>query len=130
MNVFELNKIYDFNTLVPSILGSSYKSMKVKGILTAEGAMKYRDIHTLHNNLISSIPGLPQDIEDCVFLLLENTDKTRIILAVEYIDHASVTNVTTTNIRIEVRNTNITDLEIIRTRLLELGYSDITLSRF
>ena len=60
---FSLNKIYNFSTLMPSVLGTSFKSMKVKGVLTSQEAVKYRDIATLHATVLPMLSGLPKRIE-------------------------------------------------------------------
>jgi len=130
MAAFELNKVYNFNTLAPNILGASFTNMKVKGIMTATEAMKYRDIYTLHNNLLTTISGLPTNINDLTFVLFSNLDGTDLVLANEYIDTFTVVVVNTTNIRIDVLNTTTNDISILRTRLLELGYSNINISTF
>jgi len=127
---FELNKIYTFDTLAPAILGSTFTNMKVKGIMAATEAMKYVDVYTLHNNLLNSITGLPANVNDNTFLLLENPDGVTTVLAVEYIDPLNITLVTTTNIRIDVLNTTVSDIAILKTRLLELGYSNLNITTF
>lgn len=123
----ELNKVYNFNTLAPAILGTSFTNMKVKGIMTATEAMKYRDIYTLHNNLLSTITGLPTNINDLTFILFKNLDGIDTMLALEYIDGFTIKLVSTTNIRIEILNTSTNDVGILRTRLLELGYKNINI---
>jgi len=130
MAQFQINKVYNFNTLAPTILGSNYSNMKVLSMLNAKEALKYEDIYTLHNNLLPAILGLPQDVNDCVFLLLETIDGTKKVYAIEYIDPFSIVEVVTTNIRLELFNTNLEDLNIIRARMLELGYNDFNLTTF
>mgnify|MGYP006971714961 FL=1 len=112
MNVtrFEINKVYNFTTLAAARLGSVYREMRVKSIMTASEALRYRDIHTLHNNLIPIITNLPVDTGDCTFLLLENTDKEVVVLAIEYIDPVSVILVSSTNIRIEITDATSEDV--------------------
>lgn len=128
--VFGFNKTYNFATLAPAILGNTFTNVKVIGILTADNARKYEDIYTIHNSLIGVIPSLPQSASGLTFLLFENNDGTTFVLANEYIDQSTITEVTTINIRIELLNLNTTDAGILRTRLLELGYSDFTLITF
>jgi len=130
MVTFNINKVYNFNTLAPVILGDRYENMTVLGILTAEEAMKYRDIYTLHNNLIPVITGLPVNAGDCSFLLLENTSKETTVLAIEYIDPVSVQLVTSVNIRADIMNASTNDLVIITSLLKGAGYYNINLSTF
>jgi len=127
---FELNKIYNFNTLAPAVLGTSFTNMKVKGIMSASEAMKNRDIYTLHNNLLTTITGLPTNVNDLTFILFTNLDGVDTMLALEYIDTFTVVLVSTTNIRIDVLNTTTNDVSILRTRLLELGYTNINITTY
>ena len=130
MATFNINKVYNFNTLAPVILGDRYENMKVLGVLTADEAMKYRDIYTLHNNLVPVIVGLPVNAGDCSFLLLENSSKETTVLAIEYIDPNSVEVVTTVNIRADILDVSTNDMVIINSLLKEAGYFNITLSTF
>lgn len=123
--MFNINKSYNFNTLAPTILGDSYKIMKVKAILTAREAVKYRDIQTLHIMLRPLINALPVSPESCTFVLFENTDKEETLLAMEYIDIYSIVEVTKMNISIEVIGTTSDDVSILRNILLEYGYTNI-----
>ena len=127
---FNIGKTYNFTTLAPDVLGGEYRAMKVISMMTATEAVKYRDIYTLHSSLIDHIPNLPTDANDCVFVLFENQDKIKIVLALEYIDINSIELVETTNIEIKLFNTNTDDLAIIRSRLLELGYTNFTIKTF
>lgn len=127
---FVPKKSYDFTTLAPTILGSNFKSMKVKGIMTSEEAVKYREIQTLHIKLKPVISALPNNVDDCTFVLFETTDKETLLLAFEYIDKLSIQEVTTTNIRIEIYDTGVDDLSVLRNRMLELGYTNIKITTF
>jgi hypothetical protein len=126
----EYGKVYNFTTLAPSILGGDYKVIKVKGIISAEEATKKRDVHTLHEMLKPVITALPEKVYDCKYYLLENSDKEQFVLANEYIDMFSVTEVSSINIRIELLDANSDDTAILRNRLLELGYSNIKITTF
>lgn len=130
--MFKINKNYNFTTLSPEILGGSYIGMKVKMIMSAEEAVKFRDIHTLHQTLLTVIDGLPEDINDCTFLLFEPADnsKSKQVIASEYIDIFSISEVSTQNLRIEIFDVNTNTLGIIRTRLSELGIKNFKISTF
>ena len=127
---FSLIKIYNFSTLMPSVLGTSFKSMKVKGVLTSQEAVKYRDIATLHATVLPMLSGLPKRIEQLSYILFENIDGEQLLLAYEYIDISSIVEVKTINIRVDIFDTNTEDINILRTRLVELGYKNIDISTF
>jgi len=127
---FKVNKTYDFMTLAPSVLGASYVSMKVRSIMTAQDAMRYQEVYTTHNNLLSVITGLPVNIDDCTFILFENSDGEKTVLALEYIDQDSITLVVSRNIRVDIMSAKTEDIALIRTILVEHGYNDINISTF
>ena len=130
MTSFSINKVYNFNTLAPDILGDRYEDFKVLAMMTADEAMKYRDIYTLHQNLVPVITGLPVNAGDCVFMLLENKDGETTVLAIEYIDPVSVRLVTTINIRVELLDVSTDDLAIVTARFKELGYTNMVINTF
>jgi len=125
-----INKVYNFSTLAPAVLGSDFKDMKVIAILTAKEAVKYRDIQTLHNTLKPIITALPTSVNDCSYVLFENIDNEKVLLALEYIDMFSIQEVVSTNIRVEIYNTNTDDVSIIRNRFIELGYANVKVTTF
>jgi len=130
MTNFEINKVYNFTTLAAARLGSVYSEMRVKSIMTAGEAMKDRDIHTLHANLLPVISNLPVDTGDCTFLLLENTDGETVVLALEYIDPVSVILVSSVNIRIELTDASSEDISLLNMRLKELGYTNFDITTY
>lgn len=126
---FKLNKTYKFTTLVPAILGETYTNMKVKAILTASEAVKYRDIITLHNQLKTKITALPTSVDDYSgFILFVNSSGEQVLLADEYIDTYSVVEIKSITIQLTIAGCDSTDVNIIRTRLLELGYSNMVIA--
>lgn len=127
---FQLNKSYNFRTLAAALLNHEYKNQKVVGIMNAKEAVKYRDIQTLHSNVSKMVTNLPQDINKLTFLLFENMDREKQVLALEYIDPNSIVEITTFNIRIDIRNANTEDLSLLRYRLLELGYTNFDITTY
>lgn len=128
MSTMRLNRRYNFTTYVPHVLGGEYKNCKVKAIMSDVEAVKYRDIMSLHRTLKPLITALPTNPQDCTYVLLENIDKETILLALEYIDMYSIEEVVSTNINVVIRNTTDADASIIRARLLELGYNDLSIT--
>lgn len=128
---FELKKSYNFSTLAPTLLGNNYTNMKVIAILTADNAIEYRDIATLHAQVKSTITGLPDSTTDLSYILFKNNiTSEKLVLPLEYIEDSSIVETTTLNIRIEVRNCTIDDVGTLRTRLEELGYSDFNITTY
>lgn len=127
---FELKKVYNFQTLAPTIIGNEHTNMKVKAILTSDNALKFRDIATLHQTVKNIISGLPESITDLTYVLFETVDKENVVLALEYINTDSITEVTSVNIRINIMRCTTEDISMLRLRLQELGYTNFTISTY
>lgn len=124
---FELNKSYNYTTIAPIILGGTFKNQKVKAILTAEEAIKYRDITTLHETMKTTSNPLPLDVNDLTYLLFETIDADTQILALEYIEPYSIELVSTINVRIDLLDTEAPTIAIVRARLKELGIQNFNI---
>ena len=48
---FQIKKRYNFTTKAPAVLGGIYKNMLVEAIMSADEAVKYMDIMTLHDQI-------------------------------------------------------------------------------
>lgn len=124
--ILKLNRRYTFSTVAPTMLGAEYKNVKVKALLDSNEAIKHRDITTLHNNMKAIVPTLPQ-LNDCTFVLFETTNNEKLLLALEYIDIYSIVEVATTNIRVDIPNSDSDTISLIRNRLLELGITNFNI---
>lgn len=125
---FALKKYYNFNTLAGVMLGQSYSSVKVISIMDSKRAVEYRDIMTMHANVRTLITNLPSSVEDLTYVLFENTDGEKLLLALEYIDLASVVEVANINAVIKVYDINTEDLSILRKAISELGFANVQIS--
>jgi len=127
---FDINKKYNFTTLAPAVLGGNHTLMKVLSIMTAEQAIKYRDIYTMHAQLAPFIVGLPLKANDATYILFETVDKVKTLLAIEWLNASSIAEVTSVNARVDLRNIDSGELSLIRNYFLELGYTDFDITTF
>ena len=126
---FSINKRYNFNTLVPQILGNNYESMKVLSIMTAKEAVKYRDVQTVNSGVLTSIAGLSDDIDDLTFILFESSDGVKVVLANEWIEQSSVSEVSSTILKITVSVTDTDDIVVIRDNLIAAGFREFKITQ-
>lgn len=121
----EINKSYDFRVLATGVYGAAYKSMKLIGIVDASVAQLQADVYTIHANMKEMISGLPDSVTSLNWLIFQSYDDSnkKLIIAYEYLDEATITEVVGINIKIEVLNASTADLTIIRRTLSELGYT-------
>lgn len=127
---FELRKTYNFNTAAPTILGEKYSLMKVKSIMDYSEAVSYHDIVTEFETLKPIIPTLPDSVIDLTFILFEDINKETKLLALEYINDATIQEVKAIDIRVEILGVSTQDINIIKNRLVELGYNNIKIGSF
>lgn len=130
MATFELSKTYDLTvkSTLQSVLGTSYKLMKVKGILTADQAVKFSDIATMHEQLRTLDTDLPTSVANLTYILFETINKDQVVYPDIYFSDATV--VESVNIRVDIPGRSTADWSIIESALKELGYTNITLSKY
>jgi hypothetical protein len=130
MATFELSKTYnlDIKTTLISVLGSSYKLMKVKGILTADQAVKFSDIATMHEQLRTLDTSLPTSVANLTYILFEKVDGEQVVYPDIYFTKAA--QVDAVNLKVEIAGCSTTDWVIVESALKELGYSNITISTY
>ena len=126
---FQIKKRYNFTTKAPAVLGGIYKNMLVEAIMSAEEAVKYMDIMTLHDQ-IRAIEPMNMEANVCTYVKFKTLDGATKILAVEYINEDTIVEVKTVNIRIELHRATTTDLLVIRDRLHELGYKEFEITTY
>lgn len=129
MAIFELNKMYNFTTKAPAILGGSYKNMKVDAIVNAREAVKYADIMTLHEQ-VKTATALSVSAADATYIIFRTLTGETKLMALEYIHTDTVREVKTVNIKVELENYNTEDISIIDNRLRELGYKNFKITTY
>lgn len=122
---FEIFKHYNFTTLAPSILGDSYSNMEVIAILKSDKAAAYSDINRFHAILKPLITALPSKVSDCTFILFKSPDGTELLLADEWVDMNTITEVKTVDIRFTVYSTTSNMAAVITARIKELGITNL-----
>jgi hypothetical protein len=126
--MLSLHNTYSFTTLAPTVLGSDYKDMRVKSLMSVGEAIKYKDVVTLHSNLKNTV-NLP-DIGVCTFILFKNINNEEVVLAYEWLDPNSINKTVTTNIKVELFNTSNDNIAVINMRLKELGFTNFNVTTF
>lgn len=113
---------YNFNTLVPSILGDNYTNMELIATFTYETAINFGDIVTVHNDVLTEIPNLPANPADLNYLYFKDVNGNKTLFAKEWLDEASITEVGSIGITVELVNMTTADITRIRNKFIELGY--------
>jgi hypothetical protein len=126
--MFEINKIYNFNTLAPVTLGLSYKNMKVIGAnINYRLAVNYTDIYTTREKIIQETGLTLLNVKDVSYVIFENEYKETLVLSLDWVVTDSIVVVESINANIRLTNISNDDLTIINNAINALGYScDIT----
>jgi len=127
---FISKNIYKFETLAPTILGANYNNLEVVATATSEIASKYIDVYQINNQLVPIINNLPSDPTLLNYVIFKNTDSEYIVLAEEWIDTSTVVLVQTTNIAIKIFDSDISDINIAKNALSEVGFKNIEITTF
>lgn len=128
----EVGKVYNFSTIAGSVLGDNFTNMEVLVRAKATSMINSGvDIYTRHASIVAIVPTLPDNANDMIFVELQSTvtgDKH--VLAIPYILPGSIVEVVSTNLRVEVFNTNADAIGVIRLLLAERGFTDVKISAF
>lgn len=129
MNPFELDGVYNFNTLAPAILGADFKRVTVLAILNYAVATNYINIESNHVNIYPYLPvGTVNDPKTYQYLLIRTQTGENTVLALPWINISTVVKVTSKVISITVNDANVDDSVKIRDSLILLGYSDFSIT--
>lgn len=128
--MFEIMKTYNFTTLAPGLLGGLHKNQKVVGVMDFQTAMRYRDVHSVHEQISSSLPGgsLPAQSQTYVMFSGEGEHGAGpLVLALGWIDGVAV-EVTSVDVTVVVHGVTTGDVDTIRNLLLSVGYGTLTVT--
>jgi len=129
--LFNIKKSYNFNTLVPSILGTNFKNMKViGGPLTARLAVNYLNVYDQHEQIKAANNNITDRVEDLNYIIFETMDGVQVVLPEEYIEVSSIVEVTKINFKVTMYDVDQADILVIRNRLQELGYANFKVETF
>lgn len=129
MNPFQIDNVYNFNTLAPAILGAEFKNATVLAILNYTVAKTYINIETNHVNIYPYLPvGTVNDPKTYQYILIKTQSGETTVLALPWINTDTVTQVTNQSIVVKVNNITNDDTVKIRDALILMGYSDFTIS--
>lgn len=120
---------YSFDVYPSAVLGNNFKNVKITALLDAITASQYTDIMALYESVRPTLPaGTVTDPLRFTYVRLENALGASVVLAYEYINEATITEVLSSRTNIVVNNTSTTDAARIRDLLLTAGYVSIEIT--
>lgn len=127
---FQIGTVYKFNTLAPAILGATHSGATLIGMMNYQSACAYINPRAMQANVGPLLPpGTPLDEKKYTYYQFQFEGGGKIVLASAWIDMNSVTVVTNSTLLLTVRNASDLDASRIRTALILLGYSNLTIEQ-
>lgn len=129
MNPFEIDNVYNFNTVAPAILGADFKRATVLAILNYTIASTYINIETNHVNIFPYLPeGTVNDPKTYKYLLIKTETGENTVLALPWINLDTVVKVTGQTLTIKINDITGDDSTKIRDSLILMGFNSFTMS--
>ena len=128
--LFELNKVYSFNTLSPVFLGNRVDRAKARIIgFSANMAPKFASIDHMWRSIYPTLPiGTVNDVERAIWYVLEGQNGSEIVLCDKWIDQDSIVLIDHVQITVSFPTASMGDADIIRNALNAAGLKDYAIS--
>lgn len=124
---FEVKKKYNFNTRAPAILGVSIKNAICDGVIGYEVAKMFISPETDNQNIFPALPpGTSPDPKQYTYVLFRSESGAKRVLALEWIDLATVAEVGTQKLTVVIQNVNSGQVAAIRDAVQLLGFNTFT----
>lgn len=129
---FQSGDTYSFQTVAPGVLGNNFQNMLIQAVLNAEVAALFADIQALHRQIFPYVhqfdPTIVDDPTQYTYLRVKAAAGDPQIVAIQWIDPASITPVATQTCHITIPNTLPSELDNIRAALVGIGKSNLTIT--
>lgn len=125
--MFNINKIYNFETLAPSVLGAEYKNAKVLALMNYGTAAGIADIPALQFNVAPFLPNtVSRDFTKYTYVELISETNAKTILALEWIKANSVVAVSKRVVTFSVEINDSVDIPRITNAIVQNGFPNVT----
>lgn len=122
-------KIASFEVYPISILGDSYKTVKVLAIVDYDTARMFTDVNNLSVSVYPSLPaGTPKDIKKYMYLKLEHLNGKISCVAIPWVNLDTVVFHTDVIINVSIKLKHISDVETVRKLLLANNIQPLEIS--
>lgn len=124
----EIKSVYDFALKAGAIIGYTFKSATVMGLLDFESANAIEDVTPIHAAVYSQLgAGVPRNPRDLTYVKLKtSTGETRVI-AMDWIASQPVL-VTSQTVQAIISEMNLSDIERLRQVLITNGFTKVVLT--
>lgn len=123
--MFEINKVYNFDTLAASLLGSSIRQAKCVSIMDHETASKENNIDLQYRNIYPLLPnGTVDDSKAQTYYKFKTVAGLTIILCEQWINASTIVLVTATGYRVIIQDASTQDIATLRDVINSMGITD------
>lgn len=128
--LFELNKVYTFNTNSPVFLGSRMERLKATVVgCSAAMARKFAPIDQMWRSVYPSLPrSTVNDVERAIFYVFEGQNGNDVVLCDKWIDTSSIVLIEHVSITVSFPVASLTDADVIRNALNAAGLKDYAIT--
>ena len=129
--IFDLFKVYNFNTISSTILKPEYRGLKVVGFGGLRQAVKYsgvfNDVITIRSQLTVETGLFLVPAKEAKYIFFEDQYENELVIAEDWIKTDTVVNVDDVDISIKIPNVTTDDTAVILNTLRAMGYANIEL---
>lgn len=119
----EISKVYTFNTVAPSILGTTIKSAKLVGILDYQSAIAFDNIDLKYRAIYPLLPSGTQDTPELnIYYRFQSESGEKIIMADIWIQESTIEVIEHVNFQILFTDASMNDIPRVKDALNALGY--------
>lgn len=123
----EIKSVYDIKLRAPSVLGYSYHSATVLGLLDYDSANMIEDVAPIHAGIYSMLPiGTPIDPSDLTYVKIKTSTGQIRVIAMDWIDAQPVL-VNSRQIRILISNVSLSKIADLQKILQRNGITQFTI---
>lgn len=126
--MFEIGKVYNFNTKSPTFLGAAILHAKLRSIVDATTARVFAPIDQTYAQIYPTLPvGSPANVNDSIYYVFEGLNKNTFVMSEHWIVESSIELIESVSVTVEIPESSLSDLDKIRHALTAAGIVGFTI---
>ena len=120
--IFQPNRTYNFSTYAPTILGASFRRMKVTGIINYRMASKITQVDLIQRQVFPLLPPkTPDAVTDYTYISFQDENGSESVFAYPWIIDTSINQITTMQLLATIYSADETTIAKVRDVLNTMG---------
>jgi hypothetical protein len=126
----DIGKTYTFNTVAPSILGTSIKNAKLVAVLDYQTALSFDNIDLKYRSIYPLLPANTQDTPELnIYYRFQTESGEKIIMADIWIQESTIETIEHVNFQILFTQASMKDIPRIKDALNAMGYLNFQIKK-